>query len=81
MTKQFIVRIGYQDYAIENADAVAILAIASRMKRVKQVGYSGPYYIQPDEDPWLDTVSMVEVRDPEPEPDKFSAATRDAIPF
>lgn len=79
MTKKFIVRISYTDYAIETADAVALLDIASRMKIVKQAGYSGPYYIQPEQDAWLDTLSLAEVITPEPkpEPDVFGAATRD----
>jgi hypothetical protein len=86
MAKEFIVRISYTDYAIQKSDAVALLDIASRMKVVKQNGYSGPYYIQPDQEVWLDSLSMHDVLTPEPDladdaPDVFLAATRDVSPF
>ena len=81
--KRFIVRISYADYCIEQADAVELLAIASRMRVVKQNGYQGPYYVQPDQEPWLDTLSLQDVVEPEAaeEPDKFSAATRETASF
>lgn len=76
--KKFIVSIGYTTYACEQADAVMLLAIASRMRHVKQSGYSGPYYVQPDQEPWLDTITMADVIEPQPEPeaDRFGAATK-----
>jgi hypothetical protein len=79
--KQFIVRIGCQDYTVEKADAVALLDIASRMKAVKQNGYQGPYYVIEYQTPWLDNIAMADVAEPEPEPDKFSSATKAAITF
>jgi hypothetical protein len=82
--KKFIVRISYANYAIEQEDAVALLAIASRMKLVKQNGYNGPQYVQRDhQEPWLDTVSLEEVVELEQSDtlDKFTAATREIIPF
>jgi imidazoleglycerol phosphate dehydratase HisB len=81
--KKFIVRFGYFDYAIEHTDAVALLDIAGRARVVKRVGYTGPYYVQPDQEPFVDAVSLQEVVDQESaeEPDKFSAATRDVAPF
>lgn len=77
MAHKFIVRIGYTDYSCEQADAVALLDIASRMKRVKQDGYTGPYFVLPDQEPWIDEVRLQEVLEPEPveEPDKFGNAT------
>jgi hypothetical protein len=80
--KKFIVRIGYTDYTVESEDAVVLLAIAARMLHVKQVGYSGPYYVQPDQEPWLDQLQMQEVQyiATDGEPGKFTKATRE-IPF
>lgn len=81
--KQFIVRISYTEYAISPEDAVALLAIASRAQSVKQIGYSGPYYVQPTQEVWLDQITMAEVlNESESEVvDKFSAATRDVVPL
>jgi hypothetical protein len=86
MTKEFIVRINYTDYAVDKGDAVALLDIASRMKVVKQNGYSGPYYVQPEQEPFMDSLQMQEVLIPEPEkeypvPDAPSAAPDDDIAF
>jgi hypothetical protein len=67
MTKEFIVRINYTHYAVPKGDAVALLDIASRMRVVKQNGYSGPYFVQPDQEPFVETLSLHEVVTPEPE--------------
>jgi hypothetical protein len=81
--KKFIVRIGYEYYAVDNADAVALLDTASRMKAVKQDGYTGPYLVKAEQEPCIDTMTMAEVAEPEQEPasDKFSTATAEAAVF
>lgn len=81
--RKFIIRIGYTDYMVEPRDAVALLEIASRMKHVKQSNYTGPYYVQPDQEPWVDLIQMQEVVELETEeqPDKFTKATRETVPF
>lgn len=81
--KKFVIQVGYSRYSVEQTDAATLLDIASRMKPVKQVGYSGPYFIQPDEEPPFTTLSIEDVEEQPKEdgPDKFSAATRDTIAF
>lgn len=88
MTKEFIVRIGYTDYAVQKCDAVALIDIASRMRVVKQSGYSGPYYVQPEEEPFVNGLQMQEVVTPDPEsepethaPAKSGADLDDEIAF
>lgn len=78
--KKFIVRVNYTDYALDPQDAVALLAIVSRMQVVKQNDYNGPYFVQPDQDTWLDSLSLSEVAAPaEPEIDISSADARDIL--
>lgn len=81
--KMFIARIGYVDYAFEQADAAELLAIAARAKVVKQNGYSGPYYVQHEQEVFVDVLALQEVEFPavQTEPDKFSAATRETASF
>lgn len=67
MTKEFIVRISYTDYAVSKGDAVALLDIASRMRVVKQNKHTGPYYVQPEKEPFMDSLQMQEVLMPETE--------------
>jgi hypothetical protein len=84
--KEFIVRINYTDYAVPTTDAVMLLDIASRMRVVKQNGHRGPYYVQPEQEPFIDSLQMHEVMPLEPEkeypvPDAPSANLDDDIAF
>ena len=83
MAKKFIVRIGYVDYAVELADATALLAIAERALPVKQQNYSGPYIVQPDKEIFVDHLALADVFEPveSDKPDVFSTATREVAPF
>lgn len=51
--------VGYNEYAMSPADAIALLDIATRMREVKQDKYNSPYYFVADADP-LVTMAAVE---------------------
>lgn len=63
MMKRFIVRVNYVDYMIEMSDAVVLLDIVSRMSVVKQNDYSGPYFIQPGREPFVESVILADVEE------------------
>lgn len=79
MAKMFVCRIGHLEYAISEADAVELLSIASRAVLVKQDSWSGPYFVQPEQAPFVDNLSLhdVEIREAELKPDKYGAATKE----
>jgi hypothetical protein len=86
MSKMFIVRISYTDYAVSHVDALALLDIGSRMIAVKQNGYTGPYYPVKGAESGLAcfdglSLSDVEKNADELDTDKFTKATRDVSPF
>lgn len=82
--KTLCVRFAYADYAIDESDAILLLVIASRMRKLTRKNYSGPYEFAPETEPFVESASLVDVVDPEPEEataDKFLDATRNLPPF
>lgn len=48
MEQRLIIEIGYADYAVDAADAAALLQIAMRSTRVKRSGYTSTDHYYPD---------------------------------
>ena len=66
MSKMFIANIGYTDYAVSKEDAVALLDIIGRLRKVKQNGYQGPYIFQDGEADVLSHMALADCQEPEP---------------
>lgn len=66
MTKVFIARIGYQDYAVPMEDGPYLLAALAKLQPVtRKSGYSGPY-IPEDADPPLRSIELGDLVEPDP---------------
>ena len=60
--KMMVVTIGYDTYALEDGDAIALLAIARRAVRVQQPGfYSDPHVLVPDRRLFVSHVTLLDV--------------------
>lgn len=62
MAKKFIVTLGYTKYAIEMEDAVALLAIAERCKKVEYgANYSKPFIESEEQERFVTSMELEEV--------------------
>lgn len=60
--KMMLIQFGYGDHwAVSHKDALTLLDIFARSKKVKQEGYSGPYYAVEDQSPPIDGASIADV--------------------
>jgi len=78
--KQFIVQVGYTDYALSAEDAVALLAICSRMRAVKRDHYDGPFHYVAGNDLIVDAIRMATVLETLALPDAADSETPSAEP-
>lgn len=85
--KTMTVTVNYGTWAVSEEDAIRLLGIARRMRRVKQ-RYPEPPIFDDASDPFLDSASIAEVVEPEPtdftavqEAAPVPAATSDEIQF
>lgn len=79
MSKMFVFQIGWQHYTLDDPAASAdLLALLMKLKRVKQKGYSGPYYLDSDQEPVCDNVT---IRDVILEPAPADGAEPDVVPI
>jgi len=74
------VEIGYARYTLSESDAVALLGIALRARRLEYVDGSYHYRVAPGSDPFFESVSFVDIAPPGANPDS-PAAFEDKIPF
>jgi hypothetical protein len=71
---KFVVTIGYTDYLVSEADAAALLGIASRSVELTRPGYTGPYYPKPNAMPFATAIKLDEVNEePLPKADPMFA--------
>ena len=66
MPKMFIANIGYTEYAVSTDDAVALVGIISRLRKVKQNGYQVPYIFQDGDPDVLSHLTFANCEEPEP---------------
>ena len=66
MSKMFIACIGYTDYAVSKEDAVALLDIIGRLRKVKQNDYQGPYIFQEGDADVLSHMALADCQEPDP---------------
>ena len=77
MEHQMIVTVGYTDYAIDPLDAVVLLGLAKRMRKVRRgVKYNDPRIVEEDQAPFVTSMELAVVidREPEPEPEETQPA-------
>ena len=79
--KQFVVTIGYSEYAISAEDALALLQIASRAKRLTGDKWNEPRELDAEQEPFVTGAALAEIVSPAKEADAkhdaFTSATRD----
>lgn len=86
MPKQFVFQIGWQHYTLDDPEKAAkLLTLLTQLTRVKQKGYSGPYYLDSDKDPVCDNVTIrdviLETVPKDDEPAVVPVEKDDSIPF
>jgi predicted xylose isomerase-like sugar epimerase len=66
MAKMLVLTLGYDQFALD-IENVAIIAELARLPRVKQEGYSGPYYFQPEAKSAVERIEVAEVLEAVPQ--------------
>lgn len=79
--KQFIVTIGYDEYAVSGEDALALMRIAARAKKLSRANWNSPREYAEKQEPFITAAALEEIepptKDASPKQDAFTAATRD----
>ena len=68
--KSLMVTIGYTDYAVSPEDALALLGIAQRMRKLKRPNWSAPHEFDDENEPLMTSAAMVDVTESVPEPER-----------
>ncbi len=80
--KCYVATVGFQDYALEEGDAVALLAISGRARRLSSdYKYGKPRQLASEGEPFVSSISLMDVIEREPADDELAAAPAPEVPF